>query len=155
MVKYKDLESGKVLQYLIDRFNKDRTPDKFYSVLRCFRDSYVWIPCTLSSISDADIEKFSNANVGDTIVSSDEIRLKPDILRSGDEYFFPVFSNPDQMGDYGKNFSKIEKHSFEAMGMALAHKETMGIVVDAFTNPLVIDKGLFDMIEKLPSEIES
>ena len=109
MVKYKDLESGKVLQYLIDRFNKDRTPDKFYSVLRCFRDSYVWIPCTLSSISDADIEKFSNANVGDTIFSSDEIRLKPDILRSGDAYFFPVFSNPDQMGDYGKNLKKNEK----------------------------------------------
>ncbi len=154
MVKYKDLESGKVLQYLIDRFNKDRTPEIFYSVLRCFRDSYVWIPCTVSSISDDDIKKFSKANARDTIVSSDNIKLKPDILQSGDKFFFPVFSSVDQMGDYGRNFSKIEKHSFEAMGMALAHKETIGIVVDAFTCPFIIDKELFKIIENIPSNIE-
>ncbi len=154
MAKYKDLKDGKVLQFLIYRFNKDRTAENFSSVIRCFRDSYVWIPCTLSFISDEDIKKFSNANIGDTIISSDDIKLKPDILKSGDEYFFPVFSSVEQMGDYGKNFSKIEKHSLEAISMALAHKETKGIVIDAFTSPFIVDKELFKTIEKMPSNIE-
>ena len=58
------------------------------------------------------------------------------------------------MGDYGKFYSKIEKHSFEAMSMALAHEEVRGIIVDPFTNELIIDKDLFDMIGEIPPTVK-
>lgn len=155
MIKQEDLENGEILRDLISRFKQDRTVERLYSILRCFRDSYVWIPCMVSSVSDEDIKEFSGANIGDTVTSSDTIRLKPEILKTvHGEYLFPVFSSVDQMGDYGKFYSKIEKHSFEAMSMALAHEEVRGIIIDPFTNELIIDKDLFDMIGEIPPTVK-
>ena len=76
MIKQEDLENGEILRDLISRFKQDRTVERLYSILRCFRDSYVWIPCMVSSVSDEDIKEFSGANVGDTVTSSDTIRIK-------------------------------------------------------------------------------
>ena len=92
---------------------------------------------------------------GDIISNENEIRLIPDILQNEDGYFFPVFSNCEQMGEkYGSNFSHIEKHFFEAISLAIAQENVSGIVLDAFTKPLVINKELYDFIGKLPSNIE-
>lgn len=153
-VTHETLANGNVLRFLVDRFNKDQTDVNFVSVLRCLRDSFIWIPCSLE-LSDEDAEKFSNVSVGDVVQSSGDIKLIPDTLKNGDYLFFPVFSNCEQMGeDYGKTFSKIEKHFFEAMSMAMVREDICGIVLDAFTQPFVISKDAFEFIGNLPSEIE-
>ena len=56
--------------------------------------------------------------------------------------------------DYGNHFSKIEKHFFEAMSLANARENVEGIVLDAFTQPFIVKKDLFDIIGKLPSSLE-
>ena len=153
-VTHETLANGNVLRFLVDRFNKDQTDVNFVSVLRCLRDSFIWIPCSVE-MSDADAERFSNVSVGDVVQSLDDIKLIPDTLKNGDYLFFPVFSNCEQMGeDYGSNFSKVEKHFFEAMSMAMAREDICGIVLDAFTQPFVISKDAFEFIGNLPSEIE-
>lgn len=153
-VKREALNDGKILRILVERFNRERTRQNLIGLLACLRDSYVWIPCNVN-MCDADYEKFLHAKKGDTVSTDSEVRLTPDILKNGDDLFFPVFSNCAQMGtDYGAHFSKIEKHFFEAMSMASAHEEVAGIVLDAFTQPFVLEKDLFDFVGNLPSSIE-
>ena len=90
------------------------------------------------------------------VKSKGDIRLAPDTLQGGDLLFLPVFSNCEQMDadGYGKHFSKVEKHFFEAMSMAMAREDVYGIVLDAFTQPFVVPKDAFDFIGKLPSELD-
>lgn len=80
--------------------------------------------------------------------------MVPDILQNGEELFFPVFSTADEMGEYGEYFSKIEKHMVEAIMLAKNNeKNVKGIVLNAFTEPFVLDKKLFGIVEKMYSEM--
>ena len=152
-IKREALKGGGVLRALVAQFYADRTEQNLFAMLQCLRDSYVWIPY-LVKIGDADIEKFRHAKEGETVTLDAEARLVPDILKNGDSLFFPVFSGLDQMGEYGSHFSKMEKHFFEAMAMAMAHEEVVGIVLDAFTRPYVLEKGFFDIVGKLPTNVD-
>lgn len=94
--------------------------------------------------------------VGQTFSTCDNVRLVPDILQNGDNYFFPVFTSDEEMGEYGKNFSKIEKHFLEAIILAKNNeKKVTGIVINAFSNPFEIDKELFELVEKMESSLEA
>ena len=100
-----------------------------------------------------DKEKFINATVGETVTNDFDMKFEPDILQNGEDKFYPVFSNVEAMGEYGNNFSKIEKHFFEAMSYAVGKEETVGIVVDAFTNPFVVPKDWFEDVSTIPTNI--
>ena len=146
-VKRETLEGGNVLRALVAQFNNDRTEQNLFALLCCLRDSFIWIPCN-AVISNEDAEQFLNAQKGDVIQSMNDIKMEP-------ELFFPIFSNCEQMGeDYGGRFSKVEKHTFEAMNMAMARENVVGLVLDAFTQPFVIKKDLFEIIGKLPTNID-
>ena len=70
----------------------------------------------------------------------DNVRMVPDILQNGDSFFFPVFSNAEEMGDYGEHFSKVQKHFLEALNLAMNNdKDLQGIVINAFSEPFVLD----------------
>ena len=46
--------------------------------------------------------------------------------------------------------SKIEKHFLEAIRLARGNeKDVKGIVIDAFSEPMIVDKELFDIIENM------
>ena len=93
--------------------------------------------------------------VGKTMTSQDQIRLVPDILQNGDEFFFPVFSAAEEMGEYGENFSKVQRHFLEAINLARNNeKKVAGIVINAFTEPFVIPIELLDIVTKMDSAIE-
>ena len=81
--------------------------------------------------------------------------MVPDILQNGEDFFFPVFTSAEEMGDYGQGFSKIEKHFLEAANLARSNeKKVKGIVINAFSEPFVIPVDLFDMIAEMPSSYE-
>lgn len=151
-----DLEDGSVLEAAIRTFNSDRTKENLIDVLIILRDSYVWIPCN-AIMSENDevrlLEMLESAEegslVGSTFSNKNDVRMVPDILQNGDKYFFPVFSNVEAMGEYGNNFSKVQKHFIEAIHMAKVNeKELEGIVINAFSEPMIIDKELFGIIER-------
>lgn len=153
-IKIEILENGNVLRALVEQFNNEKTEQHFVAVLRCLRDSFVWIPCNVK-MSNADEKKFAYAHKGDTLSTDNEIHLVPDILQNGNDFFFPVFSNCEQMGeDYGSHFSKIEKHFFEAMSLAISRENLVGIVLDAFSQSFVVEKELFEFVGNLPTNIE-
>ena len=79
------------------------------------------------------------------------MKFVPDILQNGEEFFLPVFSNQEQMGEHSNHFSKLERHFFDAMRLALGREDICGIVLDPFTSPCVVMKEDFDFVGNLPS----
>ena len=93
--------------------------------------------------------------VGKTFSNQQHIRMVPDILQNGDQFFFPAFSSVEEMGEYGDHFSKVQKHMLEVIPLAMNNeKNVAGIVINAFTEPFVLERSMFDMVEKMKSRIE-
>ena len=160
------LEDGSFLKLATEICNRNRTQLNMIKLVKILRDSWIWIPCT-AVLSDADYEvvekmvKDAEQNggldslVGTNLTNQDNIRMIPDILQSGDDYFFPVFTTEEEMGEYGEHFSKIQKHFLEAVNLAKNNeKKVKGIVINAFTEPFVVPIELFDLIAEIPSSFE-
>ena len=156
-----DLEDGTMLEAAIHTFNEERTEEHLLDIMEILRDSYVWIPCN-AVISDADqarllamLEEKEDGIIGEEFVTHGETRLIPDILQNGDNFFFPVFSNEEAMGEYGKSFSKVQKHFLEALVLAKNNeKDLAGIVINAFSEPYVLEKEIWALVEKMKSRIQ-
>ena len=163
VITKEDLAGGQMLRDAIRRFNSERNENNLFDVLELLRDSDVWIPCTavLSEADQATVEKMieetdgdPSSMVGKQMTTNDQIRMVPDILQNGDDFFFPAFSGDDEMGEYGQGFSKIETDLLHAINLARNNdRKLKGIVIDAFSEPFVLDAGLFDIVEKMKTRI--
>ena len=110
----------------------------------------------LKMIQEAEENGGLDKLVGKTITNQDQIRMVPDILQNGDEFFFPVFSTAEDMGKYGESFSKVQRHFLEAVNLARNNKKKVtGIVINAFTEPFVMPMELLDIIAEMDSAIEN
>lgn len=146
-----DLEDGTMLEAAIHTFNEERTTEHLMDIMAILRDSYVWVPCN-AVMSDEDQSRLTakDLKIGEEFTTHDQIRMVPDILQSGDEFFFPVFSNIEAMGEYGNGFSKVQKHFLEALVLAKNNeKDLAGIVINAFSEPYILDKELWNLFDKI------
>ena len=158
---------GSPLKKAVDICRRDRTRPNLLRLLYLLRDSMVWIPCTaimsgpdedalVQALREAEASGGLETMVGQTFASHDPVRLKPDILRQGEEYYFPVFTDEDEMGEYGEHFSKVEEHFLNAVCLARNNeKKVAGIVINAITGPFVIPAELFGLIEDMASAPEA
>lgn len=152
------LADGSFLENAIEICNRNRTQLNLIKLARILRDSWVWIPCTaiLSDDDYANVEaavKKAEASgdldslIGQSFVNADEVRLVPDVLQKDEEFFFPVFSSEEVMGEYGDHFSKIQHSFLEAINLAVHNeKDVAGIVINAFSEPFVIPRDMFELI---------
>lgn len=160
------LKGGAFLKRSIGICNRNRTERNLMMLLSILRDSWVWVPCT-AIMSDADYAAFDkmfmeardgeglDSLVGKEFVAHDETRMVPDILESGEDKFFPVFTSAEEMGEYGERFSKVESHFLDAIRLARNNEANVyGIVINPFSEPFEIPKELFDFIEEMDSSIE-
>lgn len=161
------LEDGSFLKRATEICNRNRTQLNMIKLMKILRDSWVWIPCN-AVIRDADyaalekVVKDAEQNggldtlVGKTLNNQDNIRMVPDILQNGEDFFFPVFTTAEEMGEYGQHFSKIQKHFLEAANLARNNeKKVKGIVINAFSEPFVIPVELFEIIAEMPSSFDN
>lgn len=162
-LKEEDLEDGSLLEEAVSTFHENRNQDTFFEVIQLLRDSYVWIPCSMV-LSERDQKKWEDiiknseddpdSLIGMTLTNEDEVRMVPDILQNGEDFFFPVFSTAEAMGEYGNGFSKLQKHFLEALVLAKNNeKDVKGIVLNAFTKEFILDRELFDTFDKIKSRI--
>lgn len=161
------LEGGAFLKKATEICNRNSTQLNMIKLLRILRDSYVWVPCNaiLSDVDYSAIEKAVKAAesgdgldtlVGQQFTTMDNVRLVPDILQNGDDFFFPVFTSAEEMGEYGEGFSKVEKHFLETINLARNNeKNVVGIVINAFSEPFVVKKELFELIEGMESSLST
>ena len=154
-------EDGSVLKAAISTFNRERNEKNFFTVLQLLHDSNVWIPCkaVMGKADQKRLEELVESLNGDfeklagmDFVTLDATRMIQDILRIGDARFFLVFSAEEEMGEYGDGFSNVGKSFLEALTLAKNNNnELSGIVVNAFTEPFVVDRELWDVVENMKS----
>ena len=158
-----DLADGKMLEEAVSKFNSNKNNDAFIDVLEILRDSIVYVPYN-AVLSDRDQERFEeiinkagenlDELVGLEFVAEDETRLIPDILEKSGNYFFPIFSTEEAMGEYGDNFSKIPQNILDIIPLARNNdKKPVGIVLNAFSEPFILDKEVWVIVEKLKSRL--
>ena len=163
LLKPEDLEDGSMLREAIAAFNADRTEQGLIQIMEILRDSLVWVPCN-AVLSELDQKAFSDlidkANgdldslVGIELSNQENIRMIPDILQNGDQFFFPAFITAEDMGEYGQHFSKVQKHFLEVIALARNNeKNVAGIVINAFSEPWVLDREIFDLVENMKSRL--
>lgn len=147
------LSDGSVLCALVELFYQNRNGEYFYSVLSCLRDSQIIIPGFMK-VDEADAARFMNGKPGDEIRPRSDVRFTPDIVNDGEKNFLPVFSDPDQLGEYRNNFSTVRLPVFRAMNLAMARDYVSGLILNPFTLPFVVDKEIFDVIRQIPSRLK-
>ena len=153
-----------MLRDAVAKFKEEQNEINLYRLLNLLRDSYVWVPCTavMDEQDEAKLQKmFEDAGgdtdkiIGETFTTSESVRLIPDILQNGNEFFFPIFSSAEEMGEYGEHFSKVQKHMLEAMVLARNNEKNIsGMVLDAFSGQFVINTDLMKLIWEMQSKVE-
>ena len=148
-----------LLERAIAASENDRSEQMLMTILWYLKSSLLWVPCSavLSEADQSQIEELLARHEGDfgsiegeVFRSLDSIRLVPDILQNGEDYFFPAFTTAGEMGEYGDSFSKVQKHVMEIIDLARNNeKDVKGLVINAFTTPFVVPKELFPAIEDL------
>ena len=146
--------NGRLLEEAIVVLKADANKKRLFNLLRLLRDCEVCIPC-VAHMSERDLKYFTEIvpeledKVGQT---KDEVRLVPDILMSEGEYYFPVFSRPEEMGEYGNKVSIIQDSFLRAITLAKNNeKHISGIVINPFSNQLVIPRELWGFVERMAS----
>ena len=154
------------IEEAVERFYADGGTENLIRLFTILRDSWIWIPCD-AVFSDADYKAVEEAVlaakdgegldslIGQEFTARDEVRMVPDILQNGDDFYFPVFTTVEKMGEYGENFSKMERHFLEAVSLAENNKKNVsGIVINAFSRPFVIPREMFAVIAAMKSNYE-
>lgn len=152
------LEDGSFLKKATEICNRNRTKMNLLRLLIILRDSCVWVPCAVV-LSDTDKEVWSKiiqeaaekgeltSLKGQILKNQDAIRIIPDILRNGDDLFFPVFTSAEEMGNYHEGFSALPCNLLKTVDMARNNEKVVkGIVINAFSEPFVVPVEFFDII---------
>ncbi|MBR5362949.1 MAG: SseB family protein [Oscillospiraceae bacterium] len=153
-ISRKDLDSGNLLRFLKHRFLTQQNRQTLMPVLSCLRDSEVIVPVQVN-VSDADRARILNAAKGESVDTIDPVSFKPDLLQSEDGTFLPVFSSADQIDpEYAKNFALLTVPAVQCIRTALDMKDVSGLVIDAFTEAMLVPKESAEIILKMKSHLE-
>lgn len=124
------LKDGSTLAYLKHRFLSKKTKEQRDWLLACIRDSKLIVPCL-------------------------PVSGKPDFLETDNgERYLPIFSQEEQMPfDYKEEFD-LKYLDFPACyELAKGYPDVIGLVLDGFTEAMIIEYGLADVIMKIPSRL--
>ena len=126
------LEDGSFLSRAVEICCRNSTDLNALKLMKILRNSNVWVPC-VAIPGESGIETLT---------------LFPDILQDEDRFYLPVFSTAEEMGEYGRNFAKIERSFMDTIKLARNNEKNLsGIVINAFTNEYIIDNDMLNIIE--------
>ena len=116
---------------------REKTTESIEALFKELKRAKVWVPFNASLMDGGD--------------GQEGARLKPDILRKGDDYFYPCFIEiQDIPKDYYDRFSWLQLPLTDCLFAAegMESFSVRGIVLDAFSDPVEIDKGAFEAIRQ-------
>ena len=119
------------------QYLREKTTESIEDLFKELKQAKVWVPFNASLIDGSD--------------GQEGARLKPDILRKGDNYFYPCFlTEEDIPKDYYDRFSWLQLPLTDCLFAAegMDSFPVRGIVLDAFSDPVEIDKGAFEAIRQ-------
>ena len=108
-------DSHKSLEETLNIYKKEKSWSAENDMIETLKNSKVWVPYI-----------------------SEKNQL--DILKNGERYYLPVFTNGVEMKEYGKKFSQRELRFSDVMDMAKRSQYTLtGLVINAFTDSVILD----------------
>ena len=116
---------------------REKTTESIEILFKELKQAKVWVPFNASIVNGSD--------------GQERVRLKPDILRKGDDYYYPCFlTEQDIPKDYYDRFSWLQLPLTDCLFAAEGMESfpVRGIVLDAFSDPVEIDKGAFEAIRQ-------
>ena len=116
---------------------REETTESIEALFKELKQAKVWVPFNASLMDGSD--------------GQEGARLKPDILQKGDDYFYPCFlTEEDIPKDYYERFSWLQLPLMDCLFAAegMDSFPVRGIVLDAFSDPVEIDKGAFEAIRQ-------
>ena len=116
---------------------REKTAESIEALFKEVKQAKVWVPFNASLMDGSD--------------GQEGARLKPDILQKGDDYFYPCFlTEEDIPKDYYERFSWLQLPLMDCLFAAegMDSFPVRGIVLDAFSDPVEIDKGAFEAIRQ-------
>ncbi|MCY7099166.1 SseB family protein [Streptococcus oralis] len=116
---------------------REKTTESIEALFKELKRAKVWVPFNASLMDEGD--------------GQEGARLKPDILRKGDDYFYPCFIEiQDIPKDYYDRFSWLQLPLTDCLFAAeeIGEFPVRGIVLDAFADSVEIDKGAFEAIRQ-------
>ena len=116
---------------------REKTTESIEILFKELKQAKVWVPFNASLVNGSDEQEGA--------------RLKPDILQKGDDYFYPCFLEiQDIPKDYYDRFSWLQLALTDCLFAAegMESLPVRGIVLDAFSDPVEIDKGAFEAIRQ-------
>ena len=149
-----ELEDGKVLNTLIDRFIVSKNIDDLEAILLCLIDSELVVPID-SNMKKKDIEILNNLKDDKCYINKKNIEIRPDWLKpEGEEkVLLPIFSNEKESPkEYRESFLWIPLTLDDCLKMVNENKNCQGLVLNAFTNPIEIKGELLDALKTMLQE---
>ena len=116
---------------------REKTTESIEILFKELKQAKVWVPFNASIVNGSD--------------GQEGVRLKPDILRKGGDYYYPCFlTEQDIPKDYYDRFSWLQLPLTDCLFAAEGMESfpVRGIVLDAFSDPVEIDKGAFEAIRQ-------
>ena len=116
---------------------REETTESIEALFKELKQARVWVPFNASLMDGSD--------------GQEGARLKPDILRKGDDYLYPCFLTEENIPkDYYDRFSWLQLPLTDCLFAAegMDSFPVRGIVLDAFSDPVEIDKGAFEAIRQ-------
>lgn len=159
-----DFEDGTILKGAVADFFKDRNDNTFLFLLAVLRSSRVFVPCEMeiSETAHAILKQIeAEGKAIESLTEEEKKRLNkeisfiPSTLTNDGHEFFPVFSDKKEMEGHLEDCSVMCTPFIHAIEMAKDGGDIVeGIVLNAFTQPFVVDRELFELIRKMDSLIE-
>lgn len=115
-----ELADGKILKKALKTFKKDKNKFNFYAILEILKDSKVLIPQTKKGVEYLMAEK---------------------------KLYFPIFSESLEMWQCEDGVQKVEISFIDAIKRAKKDKKLSGLVLNAYSDSIVIPRPLFEMLE--------
>ena len=115
----------------------EKTTESIEALFKVLKQSKVWVPF--------------NAYLMDESEGQEGARLTPDILQKGDDYFYPCFSNEQEIPkEYYDRFSWLQLPFTDCLFAAeeVDRFPIRGIVLDALSDSVEIDKEAFEVIRQ-------
>ena len=116
---------------------REKTTESIEALFKELKKAKVWVPFNASLMDEND--------------GPEGARLKPDILRKGDDYFYPCFlTEEDITKDYYDRLSWLQLPLTDCLFTAEGMESfpMRGIVLGAFSDPVEIDRRAFEAIRQ-------
>ena len=104
------------------------------------------LPVQMSQSAFDMLGDLNNIKVGDTLTSTEEIRMKPQtITDSNGEIWYAVFTDYNEAGK-GESSSSINQPLKEIVKAALEDDGKKGLILNPWENPIFLDKNMLKMV---------